>query len=50
MPAFSLQFSESEPESDDKVAPKTHDAAGLAMEVKKHAEKTASSSSGEEEE
>jgi len=50
MPAFSLQFSEPEPESDDEVFPKTHDAAGSASEVEKCAKKTASSSSGGEEE
>ena len=50
VPAFSLQFSEPEPESDDEVFPKTHDAVGSASEVEKCVEKTASSSSGGEEE
>jgi hypothetical protein len=50
MPAFSLQFSKPEPESDDDIAPKTHDVAGSAVEVEKRAEKTASSSSGGDEE
>ena len=36
-------------ESDDDNAPKTHAAAGLAMEAEERAEKTASSSSGGEE-
>ena len=49
MPAFSLQFSEPETESDDEVAPKTRDASGSAAEVEKHAERMASSSSGKEE-
>ena len=50
VPAFSLQFSEPEMESDDEVAPMTRNAAGSAAEVEKRAEKIASSSSGEEEE
>jgi len=50
MPAFSVQFSEPEMESDDDNAPKTYDAAGSATEAEEHAEKMASSSSGEEEE
>jgi len=49
MPAFSVQFSEPETESDDDNAPKTHAAAGSAMEAEERAEKTASSPSGGEE-
>ena len=49
MPAFSVQFSEPETESDDDNAPKTHAAASSAMEAEEHAEKTASSPSGGEE-
>ena len=47
--AFFVQFSEPEMESDDDEAPKTHAAIGSAAEAEKCAEKTASSSSGEEE-
>ena len=50
MPAFSVQFSEPETESDDETIPKTHAAAGSATETEKHAKKTDSSSSGGEEE
>ena len=50
MPAFSVQFSEPETESDDETIPKTHAATGSATEAEKHAKKTASSSSGGEEE
>ena len=46
MPAFSVQFSEPETESDDDNAPKTHAAAGSATEAEDRAEKMASSSSG----
>jgi hypothetical protein len=49
MPAFSVQFSEPETECDDDNAPKTHAAAGSAMEAEERAEKTASSPSGGEE-
>ena len=50
MPAFSIQFSEPETESDEESAPKTHATAGSATEAEKRAEKTALSSSGGEEE
>jgi len=44
------QFSEPEIESDDETVPNTHAVAGSATEAEKHAEKTASSYSGGEEE
>ena len=50
MPAFSVQFSNPEMESDEEDAPKTHTASSLVAETEKRAEKTASSSSGREEE
>ena len=49
-PAFSVQFSDPKTESDEEDAPKTHAASNLAAEAEKCAEKTASLSSGGEEE